>query len=64
MIAITGNIPVLIGVLHKTSGHGSFVSQYFTKITKAMDELLPSSGYNLNVLDLSSFETISPYEED
>ena len=59
-----GNIPVLIGVLHKASGHGSFVSQYITEITRAMDELLPSSGYHLNVLDLSPFETISPYEED
>ena len=60
---LVGDIPVLIGVLHKASGHGSFISQYFTEITRAMDELAPSSGYNLNVLDLSSFEMISPYEE-
>ena len=61
---LVGNAPVLIGVLHTGSGYGSFVSQYFEEITRAMDELLPSSGYHLNILDLSSFETISPYEEE
>ena len=59
---IIENVPVLIGVLHKTSGHGSFVSQYFHAITNAMSELLPSSDYHLNVIDLSAYETINPYE--
>ena len=41
---------------------GDLTSFYFNEINAVMNELLPSSGYSLNTLDLSNYETISPYE--
>ena len=59
---LINNTPVLLGVLHTAGGSGSFVSQYLTKIVAAMNSLLPSSEYQVNILDLSDYATILPCE--